>query len=279
MDGASDGSERPRRPPRCRRLPRLLPAGRDGSPGGRGGPARRFSALAGGLGALRPRAPAVGGGGASRASPLLLLLLVPCPRRAPRRPLAAWERSPPGPPPAGRRGPSGHVPATALASSRELTLSAGSLQLERKRRDFTSSGTRRFFFDTHALVCLLEENGFTTQQAEIIVSALVKITEANLDIVYKEMVHKTQQEITLQQIMSQISNVKKDMIILEKSEFSALRSENEKIKLELLQLKQQVVDEVIKVRTDTKLDFSLEKSRVKELVCSCIADGKQVFVE
>ncbi|XP_045154616.1 mitochondrial calcium uniporter regulator 1 [Echinops telfairi] len=116
-------------------------------------------------------------------------------------------------------------------SPRELSLSAGSLQLERKRRDFTSSGTRKFFFDTHALVCLLEENGFTTQQAEIVVSALVKITDANLDIVYRDMVHKTQQ----------------------------------KIKLELLQLKQQVMDEVIKVRTDTKLDFSLEKSRVKEL--------------
>ncbi|KAK2113026.1 Mitochondrial calcium uniporter regulator 1, partial [Saguinus oedipus] len=92
---------------------------------------------------------------------------------------------------------------------------------------------------------------FATQQAEILVSALVKILEANMDIVYKDMVTKMQQEITLQQIMSQIANVKKDMIILEKSEFSALRAENE--------------DEVIKVRTDTKLDFNLEKSRVKEL--------------
>uniref|UniRef100_A0A2K6UJ48 Mitochondrial calcium uniporter regulator 1 n=1 Tax=Saimiri boliviensis boliviensis TaxID=39432 RepID=A0A2K6UJ48_SAIBB len=138
--------------------------------------------------------------------------------------------------------------ALALASSRrELSLSAGCLQLERKRRDFTSSGR------------------FATQQAEIIVSALVKILEANMDIVYKDMVTKMQQEITLQQIMSQIANVKKDMIILEKSEFSALRAENEKIKLELHQLKQQVMDEVIKVRTDTKLDFNLEKSRVKEL--------------
>ncbi|EPY82896.1 hypothetical protein CB1_000610010 [Camelus ferus] len=95
------------------------------------------------------------------------------------------------------------------------------------------------------------QRGFTTQQAEIIVSALVKIMEANMDLVYKDMVTKMQQEITLQQVMSQIANVKKDMIILEKSEFSALRSENE--------------DEVVKVRTDTKLDFSLEKSRVKEL--------------
>lgn len=34
-------------------------------------------------------------------------------------------------------------------------------------------------------------------------------------------------EIALQQVMSHIAGVKKDMIILEKSEFSALRSENE----------------------------------------------------
>lgn len=35
--------------------------------------------------------------------------------------------------------------------------------------------------------------GFTIQQAEIIVSALVKITETNMDIVYKDMVSKMQQ--------------------------------------------------------------------------------------
>ncbi|XP_053459488.1 mitochondrial calcium uniporter regulator 1 isoform X2 [Nycticebus coucang] len=287
MDCGSLTGERPKRPPGRRRLLFFLPAGRSGSASGRGTPARRgLSALWVGLGALRPRAPAARGG-ASRASPLLLLLLVPSPRlaaAAPRRPPREWERSRLGPaaPPGGRSGvwrcqpvlvpgTAGalhlcHGPAAALAfCRRELSLSAGYLQLERKRRDFTSSGIRKLYFDTHALVCLLEENGFTTQQAEIIVSALVKIMEANMDIVYKDMVTKMQQEITLQQIMSQIANVKKDMIILEKSEFSALRAENEKIKLELHQLKQQVTDEVIKVRTDTKLDFNLEKSRVKEL--------------
>ncbi|KAK2492599.1 hypothetical protein MC885_018655, partial [Smutsia gigantea] len=113
----------------------------------------------------------------------------------------------------------------------EVSLSAGSLQLEYKARDFTSSGSRKLYFDTHALVCLLEKNGFTTQQAEIIVSALVKNVEANMDIVYKDMVTKMQQ----------------------------------KIKLELHRVKQQVMDEMIKVRTDTKLDFNVEKSRVKEL--------------
>ncbi|NXR99573.1 MCUR1 regulator, partial [Oxylabes madagascariensis] len=125
---------------------------------------------------------------------------------------------------------------------------------------------RRLYFDTHALVCLLEENGFTTQQSEVIVSALVKIMNTNLDMIYKDMVTKVQQEIALQQVMSHIGGVKKDMIILEKSEFSALRSENEKIKLELQQIKKQVTDEITKVRADNKLNLNLEKSRVKELV-------------
>ncbi|KFP39863.1 Mitochondrial calcium uniporter regulator 1, partial [Chlamydotis macqueenii] len=125
---------------------------------------------------------------------------------------------------------------------------------------------KKLFFDTHALVCLLEENGFTTQQSEVIVSALVKIMNTNLDMIYKDMVTKVQQEIALQQVMSHIGGVKKDMIILEKSEFSALRSENEKIKLELQQIKKQVMDEITKVRADNKLNLNLEKSRVKELV-------------
>ncbi|NWI75840.1 MCUR1 regulator, partial [Dryoscopus gambensis] len=124
---------------------------------------------------------------------------------------------------------------------------------------------RRLYFDTHALVCLLEANGFTTQQSEVIVSALVKIMSTNLDMIYKDMVTKVQQEIALQQVMSHIGGVKKDMIILEKSEFSALRSENEKIKLELQQIKKQVMDEITKVRADNKLNLNLEKSRVKEL--------------
>uniref|UniRef100_A0A8C6F7V4 Mitochondrial calcium uniporter regulator 1 n=1 Tax=Monodon monoceros TaxID=40151 RepID=A0A8C6F7V4_MONMO len=263
MDCGSVTNERPKR---RRRLLLSLVAGRGGGPGGRGVPTRHLlPGLLGGLGALRPRAPAARGG-ASRASPLLLLLLLPSPRLAaasPRRPLADWERSRAGPStaPAGRGGARKCQPGlapgvtcaagalhlclgqvAALASSRrELSVCAGSLHLESKRRDFTSSRSRKLYFDTHALVCLLEENGFTTQQAEIIVSALVKIMEANMDIVYKDMVTKMQQEITLQEIMSQIANVKKDMIILEKSEFSALRSENEKIKLELHQLKQQVM--------------------------------------
>ncbi|XP_032079188.1 mitochondrial calcium uniporter regulator 1 isoform X1 [Thamnophis elegans] len=153
----------------------------------------------------------------------------------------------------------------SLSGSRCRAVEGRALQFENSKSRCSPLGSRTLYFDTHAFVCLLEENGFTTQQSEIIVSAVMNIMKNNMDMIHKDMVTKMQQEIAVQQIMSHIGVVKKDMIILEKSEFSALRAENEKIKFELQQLKKQVMDETSKVRTDSKLDFNLEKSRVKEL--------------
>ncbi|XP_070603428.1 mitochondrial calcium uniporter regulator 1 [Erythrolamprus reginae] len=153
----------------------------------------------------------------------------------------------------------------SLSGSRCRAVEGPALKFENSKSRCSPLGSRTLYFDTHAFVCLLEENGFTTQQSEIIVSAIMNIMKSNMDMIHKDMVTKMQQEIAVQQIMSHIGVVKKDMIILEKSEFSALRAENEKINFELQQLKKQVMDETSKVRTDNKLDFSLEKSRVKEL--------------
>ncbi|XP_053815711.1 mitochondrial calcium uniporter regulator 1 [Vidua chalybeata] len=214
---------------------------------------------------------------ASGGARALLLLLRPRPRgsdgasrdgRAPaspaRRCLGDWRC-----PPAAQPGPGGGAVwgrgggrSQRHRGERDVSISVSSLQ---SKENISLLGNRRLYFDTHALVCLLEEKGFTTQQSEVIVSALVKIMNTNLDMIYKDMVTKVQQEIALQQVMSHIAGVKKDMIILEKSEFSALRSENEKIKLELQQIKKQVMDEITKVRADNKLNLNLEKSRVKEL--------------
>ncbi|XP_074399169.1 mitochondrial calcium uniporter regulator 1 [Zonotrichia albicollis] len=219
------------------------------------------------------RAAASGGGRA-----LLLLLLRPrgsdgasrdgrAPASPARRCLGDWRCPPvaqPGPGGGavwGRGGGSGGG-GRRQRGERDVSISVSSLQ---SKENISLLGNRRLYFDTHALVCLLEEKGFTTQQSEVIVSALVKIMNSNLDMIYKDMVTKVQQEIALQQVMSHIAGVKKDMIILEKSEFSALRAENEKIKLELQQIKKQVTDEINKVHADNKLNLNLEKSRVKEL--------------
>uniref|UniRef100_A0A8D3BRL2 Mitochondrial calcium uniporter regulator 1 n=1 Tax=Scophthalmus maximus TaxID=52904 RepID=A0A8D3BRL2_SCOMX len=146
----------------------------------------------------------------------------------------------------------------------ELSTSTRAFQYDLKP-DIPNSEGRKLFFDTHAVVRLFEENGFTTQQAEVMVKVLVRMTNSNMDVIYNDMVTKTQQEIMLQRVMSQIAAVKKDMIILEKSEFSALLAESEKLKIQLLLLKVQLADVMNKVRSDTILDMNLEKSRVKEL--------------
>nr|XP_046226930.1 mitochondrial calcium uniporter regulator 1 isoform X1 [Scatophagus argus] len=157
-----------------------------------------------------------------------------------------------------------HLSAVTHISGRELSTSIRNFQYDLKAFEPKSEGGKRFF-DTHAVVRLFEENGFTTQQAEVLVKILLRMTNSNMDVIYNDMVTKVQQEIMLQRVMSQIASVKKDMIILEKSEFSTLLAENEKLKIQLLQLKVQLCDVMNKVRSDTILDMNLEKSRVKEL--------------
>ncbi|XP_076017189.1 mitochondrial calcium uniporter regulator 1 [Genypterus blacodes] len=147
---------------------------------------------------------------------------------------------------------------------RELSTSIKALQYDMKVH-VPNSEYRKLLFDTHAVVRLLEDNGFTTQQAEVIVKVLVRTTSSHMDVIYGDMVTKVHQEIMLQHVMSQISSVKKDMIILEKSEFSTLLAENEKVKIQLLQLRNQLADVMNKIRSDTLMDMNLEKSRVKEL--------------
>ncbi|XP_038580532.1 mitochondrial calcium uniporter regulator 1 [Micropterus salmoides] len=157
-----------------------------------------------------------------------------------------------------------HLSAVTKMTTRELSTSMRAFQYDLKP-GFPEGEGGRLFFDTHAVVQLFEENGFTTQQAEVVVKVLVRMTNSNMDVIYNDMVTKVQQEIMLQRVMSQIATVKKDMIILERSEFSALLAENEKLKIQLLQFKVQLADVMNKVRSDSILNMNLEKSRVKEL--------------
>ncbi|XP_013412337.1 mitochondrial calcium uniporter regulator 1 [Lingula anatina] len=123
---------------------------------------------------------------------------------------------------------------------------------------------RTFNFDTHALIKHLESSGFTSQQAEGLSSAFIQILNAQIDQQTKTMVYKGQLEITTQQIMAEISSVKKDMVILEKSEFSTLKNENEKKTLELNRLKDNMSDGFAKLQSGVKLDINLERSRSQE---------------
>ncbi|XP_051250889.1 coiled-coil domain-containing protein 90B, mitochondrial [Dicentrarchus labrax] len=148
---------------------------------------------------------------------------------------------------------------------RDLHVAAPVATFNLRKVELTPLEQRKLTFDSNAMATELESRGFEKRQAELIVSALVTLTTANMDIVYKDMVTKAHQEIAVQQIMAHLDSIRKDMVILEKSEFANLRSENTKMKRELEQLHNRLKEESLKVRAETKLDINLERSRVSDM--------------
>ncbi|XP_019968731.2 coiled-coil domain-containing protein 90B, mitochondrial isoform X1 [Paralichthys olivaceus] len=148
---------------------------------------------------------------------------------------------------------------------RHFHSTAPSLTFDMRKVELTPLEQRKLTFDSHTMVTELERSGFEKRQAELIVSALVTLTTANMDIVYRDMVTKSHQEIAVQQIVSHLDSIRKDMVILEKSEFANLRSENTKMKRELEHLQNRLKEETQKVRAETKLDINLERSRISDM--------------
>ncbi|XP_067890027.1 coiled-coil domain-containing protein 90B, mitochondrial isoform X2 [Heterodontus francisci] len=115
-------------------------------------------------------------------------------------------------------------------SKRDFLTATLSRTYDVRRVDLLSQEQRRVCFDTHALVLELQNTGFPKEQAEAVVTIITNLTCADMESTYRDMVTKAQQ----------------------------------KIKIELEHVKQQLLDEVKKIRSDTKLDMNLEKSRIMD---------------
>lgn len=158
-----------------------------------------------------------------------------------------------------------HLNSQPLCQQRGLHSTTAYKTYDVRKVELMPLEQRKLTFDSHALVKELETSGFEKRQAEVIVTALVTLTTANMDIVYRDMVTGNHQEIALQQIMAHLDSIRKDMVILEKSEFANLRSENVKMKTELEQIKNRLLEESQRIRADAKLDINLERSRVTDM--------------
>lgn len=121
-----------------------------------------------------------------------------------------------------------------------------------------------YYFDTLAVVQKLMKEGFDEKQAMAIKDIVQEVLHSSIDHQTKVLVTKAQLEITTQQMMTHLNSVKKDLVILEKSEFSMLRSETEKQTMEIQQLKKALENELDKLKGHVRLDINLEKSRAIE---------------
>ncbi|PVD20404.1 hypothetical protein C0Q70_18558 [Pomacea canaliculata] len=138
-----------------------------------------------------------------------------------------------------------------------------SLTVDARRVDPTTV-KQVYYFDSLSYVKALESKGFSRIQAEGMAETLTDIINTTLDHQSRHMVTKFQQEVTVQQLMSEIVSVKKDMVLLQKSEFSQLRSETEKMAIDVSNLKNSLKDEVSKLKGHVTLDINLERGRALE---------------
>ncbi|XP_059156076.1 mitochondrial calcium uniporter regulator 1-like [Physella acuta] len=138
------------------------------------------------------------------------------------------------------------------------------ISLLSSRRVDPSTVRQVYYFDTLAFAKRLESKGFTREQAEGCAECLVEIISTTLDHQGRHMVSKPQQEIAVQQLMSEIVSVKKDMTLLQKSEFSSLKTETEKMSIELSQVQGHIKDEIVKLKGQFSLDINLERGRAIE---------------
>lgn len=169
-----------------------------------------------------------------------------------------------------------HANPINVSLSRTLTLSS-LCTLERKEQNVprcwvrsksdysyvTPSGVT-LHFDTHKLVRRLQESGFTEEQAESLTSSLVEIITSSVRNVAKSTVSKIDQERLEVKFNAMVDSVRNEMFLLEQGKFNRIQEENQKLRDEVTSLKGILQDEVAKLKGGMALDFSLEKSRVKE---------------
>jgi len=121
-----------------------------------------------------------------------------------------------------------------------------------------------FYFDTHKLVTTLQSHGFSLDQAETITDCLTEILTNGATTMSRHMVSRNELAQLEIRMSATVEALRKDMVILEKSEFLMLKQENENMKAELTNLSKHLRDELLKLRSGLTLDMSLEKGRLRE---------------
>eukprot|EP00123_Amoebidium_parasiticum_P022572 comp9021_c0_seq1/m.4214 comp9021_c0_seq1/g.4214 ORF comp9021_c0_seq1/g.4214 comp9021_c0_seq1/m.4214 type:complete len:225 (-) comp9021_c0_seq1:369-1043(-) len=134
-------------------------------------------------------------------------------------------------------------------------------------RLFSASATcygKAPMFDTHRLVRSLEDRGFNTQQAEALTDALVTILNDSAQDMAASLSKQADVDKFRQQHYLDIDQIKKDIEVLDKTKLVLLKFEIEKIQNELKKLELSLKEEITKMKSTVRLDFSLEKGRTKE---------------
>ncbi|CAG8495585.1 11076_t:CDS:2, partial [Acaulospora colombiana] len=119
-------------------------------------------------------------------------------------------------------------------------------------------------FDTSQFVQKLESEGFTRQQSEAIMNSLSEVISESMQYLTRNMVTKADQEREMYESKVDFAQLKSEIQMLEKNDFSLLKSDNERLVAEVEKLKQRLSEEIKRTQAATRLDMNLEKGRIRD---------------
>ncbi|KAJ2713655.1 Protein fmp32, mitochondrial [Coemansia spiralis] len=123
---------------------------------------------------------------------------------------------------------------------------------------------QKHFFDTNRLVVRLEREGFNKKQAESIVSSVDAVLGESTASILANIVTKAEQDKTLYMYKVDFAQLKSEIQMMEKTDFSMMKAENERLQGEVNKLKQKLREEITRTQAGVRLDMSLEKGRARD---------------
>ncbi|ORX70717.1 DUF1640-domain-containing protein [Linderina pennispora] len=120
------------------------------------------------------------------------------------------------------------------------------------------------FFDTHRLAARLEREGFSAEQSRTMVTALADVMQESTGNILGNIVTKAEQDKTLYMYKVDFAQLKSEIQMMEKTDYSIMKAENERLQGEVNKLKQKLREEITRTQAGVRLDMSLEKGRARD---------------
>lgn len=119
-------------------------------------------------------------------------------------------------------------------------------------------------FDTKKFNDDLRANDFTPVQAETVINIITESIEKGIKSISNDFITKDTLSTLLYKQKVDFVKLKGELQSLDRSEFTKLSNEYERVGLELEKLRQNIREEISKTQAGVRLDLSLEKGRLKE---------------
>ncbi|KAI7868485.1 hypothetical protein BDF14DRAFT_1724601 [Spinellus fusiger] len=122
----------------------------------------------------------------------------------------------------------------------------------------------QYHFDTFKFVERLENEGFTREQSEAIMCSLREVISDSMNTLSSSMVTKAEQEKAMYTYKVDFAQLKSEVQLLEKNDFTMMHAENERLQGEVDKLRQKLREEITRTQANVRLELNLEKGRIRD---------------